>query len=294
MHVLREKQDFYDLTMAYMKKCHEQNVMHTEPFFDPQGHTSRGVEFKTVIEGISEALADAKKNYGITSGLIMSYLRHLPEDDAIATWNEAKPYRDKFIGVGLDSSELDFPPEIFSRVFQMAEDVGKKKVAHAGEEGPPSYVRQALDILQVHRIDHGNRAMEDSALVERLVNEQMPLTVCPLSNVRLKNVDDIKNHPIVRMLHAGVKATVNPDDSAYFGGYFNENYDALFDNVAGFTIAHAIQTQQNAIEGSFAPDERKSQMLRQLERFKSQVQKHGYSTIFGQSHKVEPGPYVEP
>jgi adenosine deaminase len=227
MRVLLTEQDFYDLATAYLTKANAQNVRHTEIFFDPQGHTGRGVPFKTVIDGLWRALKDAERQFGMTTALILSFLRHLDEADAERTLDEALPWRDRFIGVGLDSSEKGHPPSKFQRVFARARGLGLKAVAHAGEEGPPEYVREALDLLTVDRIDHGNRALEDAELTARLVREQMPLTVCPLSNVRLCNVADIAHHPLRRMLQMGLMATINSDDPAYFGGYMNENLAAV-------------------------------------------------------------------
>jgi adenosine deaminase len=227
MRVLLTEQDFYDLAMAYLRKANAQNVRHAEIFFDPQGHTSRGVAFKTVVDGLWRALKDAGRDFGMTTALILSFLRHLDEADAERTLDEALPWRDRFVGVGLDSSEKGHPPSKFARVFARARGLGLKAVAHAGEEGPPEYVREALDLLNVDRIDHGNRALEDADLTARLVREQIPLTVCPLSNVRLCNVPDIAQHPLRRMLQMGLMATINSDDPAYFGGYMNENLAAL-------------------------------------------------------------------
>ena len=227
MRVLLHEPDFYDLAMAYFRKAASQNVRHAEIFFDPQGHTGRGVAFKTVIDGLSRARHDAERQFGITSALILCFLRHLDEADAERTLDEALPWRDRFIGVGLDSGEKGNPPAKFERVFARARGLGLHAVAHAGEEGPAAYVRQALDLLKVERIDHGNHALDDSELTARLARDQVPLTVCPLSNVRLCNVADIAHHPLRRMLQIGLMATINSDDPAYFGGYINENLAAL-------------------------------------------------------------------
>lgn len=229
MSVLQTRQDFHDLTWAYLLKCHAQHVVHCEIFFDPQGHTDRGIAFSTVIEGICSALDRGQQQLGISSRLIMCFLRHLDEDSALATLEAALPWRHRITGVGLDSSEMGFPPSGFERVFARAAELGLHRTAHAGEEGPPEYVIEALDLLGVDRIDHGNRALEDAALVERLVDEQVPLTVCPQSNLRLAVIPDMAAHPIRTMLQHGLKATVNSDDPAYFGGYMNENFDALVD-----------------------------------------------------------------
>ena len=225
--VLVDSDDFYELTMAYLRKCHEQNILHVEIFFDPQTHTSRGVAFGDVVEGIIEALGDAQKKYGISSFLIMSFLRHLSQDDAIATLKESLPYKYFIKGVGLDSSELGNPPSKFQKVFQMAKNAGYECVAHAGEEGDASYIKEALDLLHVARIDHGVRCEEDKELMQRLKKDQIPLTVCPLSNLKLKVVQDMKEHNIKRLLEYGLMVTVNSDDPAYFGGYLNENFEAI-------------------------------------------------------------------
>src|SRR5882757_1083648 len=227
MRVLRQEQDFYDLAMAYLARAAAENVRHAEIFFDPQGHTERGVAFRTVIDGLWRALKDAERQFGMTTALILCFLRHLDEADAERTLDEALPWRDRLVGVGLDSSEKGNPPSKFERVFARARGLGLLAVAHAGEEGPPEYVREALDLLKVVRIDHGNRALEDAALTARLAREQIPLTVCPLSNLRLCVVSDMKAHPLKRMLQAGLVATLNSDDPAYFGGYINENFAAV-------------------------------------------------------------------
>lgn len=249
MAVLRTEQDFHDLTAAYLARAAADNVRHVEIFFDPQGHTGRGVAFADVVNGIARALADAGAR-GITSRLIMCFLRHLPEDDAQATLDQALPHLHLIHGVGLDSSENGHPPEKFARVFARARALGLKIVAHAGEEGPPAYVWQALDVLQVDRIDHGNRALEDDALVRRIVADGLTLTVCPLSNLKLCVVDDLATHPLRRMLQAGLKATVNSDDPAYFGGYVNTNFIAVADAL-DLTRDEIITLARNSFTGSF-------------------------------------------
>lgn len=254
MSVLLTEQDFHDLTWAYLKRCHEQNVVHCEIFFDPQGHTERGVSFDVFMHGICSALDKARTELGISSKLIMCFLRHLDEKSAFETLQAAGPYLDKIDGVGLDSSEMGHPPRLFRNVFAHAGELGLKRVAHAGEEGPPDYVIEALNLLQVDRIDHGNRALEDDALVQRLVDEAMPLTVCPQSNLRLAVVKDMSAHPIRRMLALGLKACVNSDDPAYFGGYMNENFAALIDETA-LTREEIIQLTINGFESSFLSDE---------------------------------------
>src|SRR6185369_7257736 len=259
MRVLLHEQDFCDLALAYLKKAASQNVRHAEIFFDPQGHTDRGVPFKTVIDGLWRALKDAERRFGMTTALILCFLRHLDEAGAQRTLDAALPWRDRFIGVGLDSSEKGHPPSKFERVFARARGLGLKAVAHAGEEGPPEYVRQALDLLKVDRIDHGNRALEDAELTARLVREQMPLTVCPLSNVRLCNVPDIARHPLRRMLQLGLRATINSDDPAYFGGYMNENLSAL-----SLTRDEMLTLSRNGFRAAFCDDATKQRHLREL------------------------------
>lgn len=249
--VLRTEQDFYDLTWAYLQKCEEQNVVHTEPFYDPQTHTDRGIPFEVAMRGISGALADGRELLGISSGLILSFLRHLPEDEAFKTLEQAMPFRDAFFAVGLDSSEMGHPPSKFERVFAKARSEGFLAVAHAGEEGPPDYIWQALDLLKVSRIDHGVRAAEDPKLIERLIDEQIPLTVCPLSNTKLCVFDDMSQHNILHMLEQGVKVTVNSDDPAYFGGYVTENFMALHESL-GMTEAQARRLAQNSLDARLA------------------------------------------
>lgn len=252
MNVLQTEQDFYDLTMAYLKRVSADNVRHVEIFFDPQGHTDRGIPFGTVVEGISRALAEGSRSLGISSYLILSFLRHLSEEAAFETLKMAEPYLDRFIGVGLDSSELGHPPEKFARVFAAARDLGLKLCAHAGEEGPPSYVYGALDDLQVDRIDHGNRAMEDSALVKRIIDAGLTLTVCPLSNLKLAVIDRMEDSPIRTMLDAGIRATVNSDDPAYFGGYMNDNFNAVADAL-DLSAEQLATLARNSFTGSFLP-----------------------------------------
>jgi adenosine deaminase len=250
MSVLLTQQDFHDLTWAYLLRCSQDKVVHTEIFFDPQGHTERGVGFETVFEGIWSALRKGERELGISSRVIMCFLRHLDEAAALSTLDEAMPYLDRITGVGLDSSELGHPPSKFARVFEKAGELGLKRVAHAGEEGPPEYVREALDILQVDRIDHGNRSLEDAGLTERLALSNMPLTVCPQSNLRLAVVGDMSEHPIRSMLESGLKASVNSDDPAYFGGYVNDNFNALVDAV-GLSRGEIIQLVRNSFRAAF-------------------------------------------
>ncbi len=250
MSVLQAEQDYYDLTWAYLERAAAENVRHAEIFFDPQGHTERGVAFATVIDGIHRALSDAEAKLGLSSRLILCFLRHLDEDSALATLEQALPYKDRIAGVGLDSSELGHPPEKFERAFARSRAEGFRAVAHAGEEGPADYIRGALDALQVERIDHGVRCLDDPALVERLAVERMPLTVCPLSNLRLCVVDDMAAHPLRRMMELGLFVTVNSDDPAYFGGYVNENYAAVQDAL-GLSRADLAALARNSVEASF-------------------------------------------
>ncbi|HCR1364260.1 TPA: adenosine deaminase [Pseudomonas aeruginosa] len=245
--VLRTEQDFYDLTWAYLQKCKAQNVVHVEPFFDPQTHTDRGIPFEVVLAGIHAALQDGEKLLGIRHGLILSFLRHLSEEQAQKTLDQALPFRDAFIAVGLDSSEVGHPPSKFQRVFDRARSEGFLTVAHAGEEGPPEYIWEALDLLKVERIDHGVRAFEDERLMRRLIDEQIPLTVCPLSNTKLCVFDDMSQHTILDMLERGVKVTVNSDDPAYFGGYVTENFHALQQSL-GMTEEQARRLAQNSLD----------------------------------------------
>ena len=270
MNVLQKEQDFYDLTMAYLKRIHGQNVRHTEIFFDPQGHTDRGIEFDIAIHGIHQALTDAESELGISSKLIMCFLRHLDQDAAFQTLEQARPFRHLIAGVGLDSSERDHPPQKFAEVFAAAGEQGYLRVAHAGEEGPPEYIETALDVLQVDRIDHGNSCMQRPELVERLVEKQMPLTVCPLSNTRLCVVDDMAEHPLKNMLDAGLKVTVNSDDPAYFGGYMNENYDAVV-NALSLSTSDIGKLAQNSIDASFADEDRKSALSAELTDYMNRV-----------------------
>ena len=251
MAVLRTEQDFFDVTAAYLARAAADGVRHVEIFFDPQGHTARGVAFADVVGGIARALAEAEAR-GLTSRLIMCFLRHLSEADAQATLDAALPHLHLIHGVGLDSSETGHPPEKFARVFARARGLGLKIVAHAGEEGPPAYVWQALDVLGVDRIDHGNRALEDAALVARIVADGLTLTVCPLSNLKLCVVGALADHPLRRMLAAGLKATVNSDDPAYFGGYVNANFAAVADAL-DLTRAELTALARNSFAGSFLP-----------------------------------------
>ena len=251
--VLRERQDFYDLTRAYLERAHEDNVRHVEIFFDPQTHTERDVDFATVLDGIHSALADGESRLGITFRLIMCFLRHLSADEAMATLEDALPFKDRIDAVGLDSSELGHPPSRFTEVFDRARREGFLTVAHAGEEGPPEYIWEALDLLKVERIDHGVRCLEDPALVERLAREKIPLTVCPLSNVKLRVFDTLEQHNLKELLAKGLHVTINSDDPAYFGGYIGENYRRT--QQALDLDADDIRTlARNSFEASFLSD----------------------------------------
>lgn len=270
MNVLRTEQDFYDLTMAYLNRIAADNVMHTEIFFDPQGHTSRGVAFATVLDGLSRALDDGEKQLGITSKIIMCFLRHLSEEDAFVTLDQALPHKDRIIGVGLDSSEKGHPPSKFERVFAKARAEGFLVVAHAGEEGPPDYVREALDVLKIQRMDHGNRSLEDPALTKRIAAEGMALTVCPLSNLKLCGIKDMRDHPVKTMLDLGLKATINSDDPAYFGGYMNDNYKAVTDAL-NLTRDDLITLARNSIDAAFVDSAAKHSMAARLDQYLKQA-----------------------
>ena len=263
--VLLTEQDFYDMTMAYLQKAVADNVVHTEIFFDPQTHTARGVPIKHVIMGLHRACHDAQKRWGITSQLILNFLRHLSEADAWATLEQALPLRDYFSGVGLDSSELGNPPEKFARVFAHCKDLGLRRVAHAGEEGPPAYIWGALDVLHAERVDHGVQAVHDAALMQRLKDERIPLTVCPLSNQKLQVFPNLADHNMPALLAAGLVATVNSDDPAYFGGYINDNFVQLF-AATGMGAQEAYQLAANSFEASFVGKPQKAAWMAQLDR----------------------------
>ena len=248
--VLLREQDFYDMAWAYLQKAAADNVVHTEMFFDPQTHTARGVSMETVINGLHRACLDAKTELNISASLILCFLRHLSEQDAFETLEQALPHRDKFIGVGLDSSELGHPPEKFARVFARCRELGLHLVAHAGEEGPPAYIWTALDLLKVERIDHGVQATRDAALMQRLARDRIALTVCPLSNQKLCVFPNLADHNLGALLDAGLVATVNSDDPAYFGGYINENFTQTF-AATGLSAQHAYTLACNSFEASF-------------------------------------------
>jgi adenine deaminase len=265
MSVLITEQDFYDLAFAYFQRARADNVRHVEMFFDPQGHTARGIAFATVIEGLHRAIVDARAQLGIEASLIMCFLRHLDEADAERTFDAALAFRDRIVGVGLDSSELGHPPGKFRRVFSRARAAGFFLCAHAGEEGPPGYVWEALDLLGVARIDHGVRCMEDEVLVGRLARDRVPLTVCPLSNVRLRVVDELAHHPLRRMMDKGLLVTVNSDDPAYFGGYVNQNYRAAADALA-LGPAEIAAIARNGIAASLMGQPAKERLLAEIDR----------------------------
>ncbi len=264
-NVLVHEQDFYDLAWAYFEKCAEDRVVHTEMFFDPQTHTERGVEFATVIAGLKRACQDAQQKLGISSQLIMCFLRHLSEEKAFETLEQALPFKDEIIAVGLDSSEVGHPPAKFERVFAKAREAGFLIVAHAGEEGPPEYVWEALDLLKVNRIDHGVRSEEDKQLMARLIAEKMPLTVCPLSNLKLCVVNDMKEHNIRRLLQQGVHVTVNSDDPSYFGGYMNDNFIAI-QQALDLSNEELKQLATNSFEASFISDQEKQKWIAEIKK----------------------------
>lgn len=263
-NVLVHEQDFYDLAWAYFEKCAEDQVVHTEMFFDPQTHTDRGIAFATVINGLQRACDDAQSKLGISSRLIMCFLRHLSEEAAFVTLEQALPYKEQIIAVGLDSSEVGHPPAKFARVFAKAREYGFLVVAHAGEEGPPEYIWEALDLLKVNRIDHGVRSEEDPALMQRLIQDEMPLTVCPLSNLKLCVVQDMRQHNIRRLLQQGVKVTVNSDDPSYFGGYMNDNFIAITEAL-DLTADELKQLAINSFEASFLPAAQKQAWIEKIQ-----------------------------
>ncbi len=263
-NVLRQEQDFYDLTWAYLEKMAAENVCHVEIFFDPQTHTDRGIAFETVIRGIQGALAEGQRKLKISSRLIMCFLRHLPAESAMRTLEQALPYRNWIHAVGLDSSERDFPPHLFTGVFRRAQAEGFLTVAHAGEEGPSDYIWQALNLLEVSRIDHGVRCMDDDRLVDRLVREAVPLTVCPLSNVKLRVFPVLSNHNLKRMLERGLRVTINSDDPAYFGGYLTENLLATREAL-DLSREQIVEIIKNGFRGSFLPETEKARYLHEID-----------------------------
>jgi adenosine deaminase len=266
MAVLVEEQDFYDLTWAYLERAKAQNVLHAEIFFDPQAHTGRGLPFVRVLDGIDRALRDAERDLGVSSRLILCFLRHLSQDEAFVTLDQALAHKDRIVGVGLDSSELGHPPGKFEAVFRRAREEGFLAVAHAGEEGPASYVREALDLLGIARVDHGNRCLDDADLVKRLAEGRMPLTVCPLSNLKLAVVKDMRQHPLKTMMDKGLFVTVNSDDPAYFGGYVNENYEAVHEAL-GLSRDDLATLARNSFEAAFLDEPEKQALIARLEDY---------------------------
>ena len=262
--VLITQDDFYDLTWEYVLKCVENNIVHTEIFFDPQTHTERGIDFATVINGIKQALDDAEKQYGITSCIIMCFLRHLSQEEAFATFEQALAFKDDIIGVGLDSSELDNPPSKFTDVFKTAKEHGFKLVAHAGEEADYTYIYEALDLLNIERIDHGVQSINSPELMQRLKDEQVPLTVCPNSNIELKVFDSYAEHNIKELLDYGLNVSVNSDDPAYFKGYMNQNFINLYESIE-LSEADVIKLVKNSFRSAFISDERKASYLAQVD-----------------------------
>ena len=264
--VLIEEDDFYRMAMAYFARAHADHIVHAELFFDPQTHTERGVSMGAVIQGLARACADANAQWGISASLILCFLRHLSEASAFDTLEAALPYRAHFIGVGLDSGERGNPPEKFARIFKRCGELGLHRVAHAGEEGPPAYIYTALDVLQVERIDHGVQASRDRALMERLAAQGIALTVCPLSNIKLCVYPDLKSHSLGQLLDAGIAATVNSDDPAYFGGYVNQNFLQTFEAL-GLQAGHAYKLARNSLQASFASDTAKAAWIEHLDNF---------------------------
>lgn len=267
-NVLQKERDFYDLTWAYLQRAHADNVRHTEIFFDPQTHTDRGVSFETAVEGIHQALMTAESELGMSTRLILCFLRHLSAEAAMATLEQALPFKDRIVGVGLDSSERGNPPSKFAEVFARARAEGFRAVAHAGEEGPPSYIREALDLLAVERIDHGVRCVDDPNLVARLRSEAMPLTVCPLSNVKLRVFDSMAEHNLGQLLELGLAATVNSDDPAYFGGYMTDNFLAVH-SALGLGREQYATLAANAISAGFIDEDRKTALRAELDAYLS-------------------------
>ncbi len=264
--VLIHEQDFYDLTYSYLKKCAEQNVRHTEIMFDPQTHTERGITFKTVVTGISKACEDAKKNLNVSSYLIMSFLRHLSEEDAFKTLKESLPFKEKIKAVGLDSSEKGNPPSKFKNVYKAAIKEGYIPLAHAGEEGPPEYIWEALDILKIKRIDHGNNCLQDDNLVKEIIQQDIALTVCPLSNTALQVVKDLKEHPLKKMMDLGLKVTINSDDPAYFGGQVNQNYIEI-QKALGLSREDLIILAKNSFQYSLLPEDMKMKNIKLVDDY---------------------------
>jgi adenosine deaminase len=264
--VLVTENDFYELTLAYLQRAHDENIQHAEMMFDPQSHTQRGIDLSTVMTGISKARNYALNQWNLSTVLILSFLRHLSEEEAFKVLEQALPYRLQFEAVGLDSSELGNPPEKFERVFEYAHSLGLKTVAHAGEEGPPEYIWKSLELLKIHRLDHGNNSMKDEALIKVLAEKEIGLTLCPLSNLKLCVIQNMEDHPLKKMLQLNLKATVNSDDPAYFGGYLTDNYLAVAQALE-MNEAQIYQTALNAIEVSFASENRKIALTAQLQQY---------------------------
>jgi len=265
-NVLQKEIDFYDLTYSYLSKCAAQNVRHTEIMFDPQTHTDRGISFKTIITGISKAISDAKENLNISALLILSYLRHLSEEEAFKTLNESKPYKNLIKAVGLDSSEKGNPPAKFQNVFKASVEEGYIPLAHAGEEGNADYIWEAIDILRIQRIDHGNNCLQDPQLVSEIIKRDIALTVCPLSNTALQVVDNLKNHPLKKMMDLGLKVTVNSDDPAYFGGQINQNFIDI-QKALDLTKKDLYELAKNSFQYSLLPTDKKETYLSELEHY---------------------------
>jgi len=265
--VLQREEDFFDMTWAYLKRAKTENIVHTEIFFDPQTHTARGIPFETVINGLDRAIRRGREELGLSASLILCFLRHLSEEDAFKALEAALPFRDKFIGVGLDSSERGNPPEKFAQVFARCREMGLRLVAHAGEEGSAENIRSALDVLKAERIDHGVHCLEDPQLVARLAQQRIPLTVCPLSNVKLCVFPSLSAHNIGKLLAAGIAATINSDDPAYFGGYLNRNYTAIFEALPELGVKEAYQLARNSFQASFVDESIKEGWIRALDEF---------------------------
>ena len=268
--VLTTENDFYDLTFAYLRKANQQNIVHTEFFFDPQTHTERGISFNTVFNGIYKATVDAEKKFGITSLIIMSFLRHLSEEDAFKTLELALPFKNKIIGIGLDSSEIGNPPEKFERIYKKAKELDFKLVAHAGEEGPVDYIWDSLKLLKIDRIDHGNTSLNDKELINYLVKNKIALTICPLSNLELKVCTDLTKHPIKKMIELGMVATVNSDDPAYFGGYVNENFIQITEQL-NLTMSDIKTLAKNSFRASFLDETNKNIWLKKVDNYFSSI-----------------------
>ena len=265
--VLMTEQDFYDVAYAYYSKAHRDTVKHVEIFFDPQTHTDRGISFKDVITGLTRARIDAEQHFGISSYYIMCFLKHLSEQDAMTTLKESLPYKDQIIGVGLDSTELGNPPEKFKSVMKLASEAGYELVSHAGEEGPTRFVEQALDVLNVKRIDHGIRSLDDPLLLQRLAKEQIPLTLCPMSNCKLCVIEKMEDFPLKAFLDANICCTINSDDPSYFGGYVNDNYKSVYNSLETITLRDLQTLAKNSFRASFAPESKKQEWMKEVDTY---------------------------